>query len=113
MADVLFGKFNPAGLLVHLTPKSLDQLPPMMDYDIRHGRTYMYFEGAPLLSVRIRPELHHLRYSALRVSTRELTADGLLDVDVDVRNTGSATVKRSCSSMFSTSTRRYPGPSGR
>ena len=29
-------------------PASMDQLPPMMDYDIRHGRTYMYFKGKPL-----------------------------------------------------------------
>jgi beta-glucosidase len=29
---------NPAGRLVHV-PKSAMQLPPMMDYDIRHGRT--------------------------------------------------------------------------
>jgi beta-glucosidase len=29
-------------------PLSLDQLPPMMDYDIRHGRTYMYFRQKPL-----------------------------------------------------------------
>ena len=28
--------------------RNLQQLPPMMDYDIRHGRTYMYFKGEPL-----------------------------------------------------------------
>ena len=26
----------------------MDQLPPMMDYDIRHGRTYMYLSTKPL-----------------------------------------------------------------
>jgi beta-glucosidase len=29
-------------------PKSLDQLPPMMDDDLRHWRTYMYFKGESL-----------------------------------------------------------------
>ena len=48
LADVLFGDYNPAGRLVQTWPKSLDQLPPMMDYDIRNGRTYMYFKGEPL-----------------------------------------------------------------
>ena len=48
LADVLFGDYNPAGRTVHTWPRSIDQLPPMMDYDITHGRTYMYFKGQPL-----------------------------------------------------------------
>src|ERR1044072_9487659 len=43
LATVLFRDYNPAGRLVQTWPRSLEQLPPMMDYDIRHGRTYMYF----------------------------------------------------------------------
>ena len=43
-------------------PKSLDQLPAMMDYDIRRGRTYMYFRGVAAVPVRLRPQLHHLRH---------------------------------------------------
>ena len=35
---VLFGDYNPGGHLVETWPKSLDQLPPMMDYNIRDGR---------------------------------------------------------------------------
>ena len=46
LADVLFGAYNPAGRLVQTWPRSIDQLPPMLDYDIRHGRTYLYFEGS-------------------------------------------------------------------
>jgi beta-glucosidase len=48
LAAVLFGDYNPAGRLVQTWPKSLEQLPPMMDYDIRHGRTYLYCRGEPL-----------------------------------------------------------------
>ena len=48
LAKVLFGDYNPGGHLVETWPKSLDQLPPMMDYNIRDGRTYMYFKGEPL-----------------------------------------------------------------
>ncbi|MEJ2257734.1 MAG: glycoside hydrolase family 3 C-terminal domain-containing protein, partial [Woeseiaceae bacterium] len=42
LGDVLFGDADPGGRLVQTWPKSLDQLPPMMDYDLRNGRTYMY-----------------------------------------------------------------------
>jgi beta-glucosidase len=46
LADVLFGDYSPGGKLVDTWPKSLDQLPPMMDYNLRHGRTYMYFKAS-------------------------------------------------------------------
>src|SRR5262249_16907526 len=48
LARTLFGEYNPAGRLTVTWPKSLAQLPPMMDYNIRHGRTYMYFKENPL-----------------------------------------------------------------
>jgi beta-glucosidase len=88
LADVLFGKFNPAGRLVHTWPKSLEQLPPMMDYDIRHGRTYLYFKGAPLYPFGFGLSYTTFAYSRFRTSAAELAADGSLNVDVDVRNTG-------------------------
>ena len=48
VADVLFGKVSPAGRLVQTWITSIDQLPPILDYNIRHGRTYMYQKEAPL-----------------------------------------------------------------
>ena len=48
LADVLFGDYNPAGRLTQTWVKSITDLPPLMDYNIRNGRTYMYFEGEPL-----------------------------------------------------------------
>jgi len=60
LADVLFGDYNPAGRLVVTWPMSLDQLPSMMDYDIRHGRTYMYFRQKQLYPVWLWPELHNI-----------------------------------------------------
>ena len=47
LRDVLFGDANPGGKLAQTWPKSLEQLPPMMDYDLTRGRTYQYFEGEP------------------------------------------------------------------
>ena len=48
LAKVLFGDYNPGGHLVRTWPKSVDQLPPSMDYNIRYGYTYRYFKGDPL-----------------------------------------------------------------
>ena len=48
VADVLFGRVNPAGRTTQTWVKDILDLPHMMDYDIRHGRTYMYFKGQPL-----------------------------------------------------------------
>jgi len=66
----------------------MEQLPPMLDYDIRHGRTYMYAKGTPLY-----PFGHGLSYTTfdfakLRTDEPALAADGQLVVSVDVTNSG-------------------------
>ncbi|MGD0360508.1 MAG: glycoside hydrolase family 3 C-terminal domain-containing protein [Bryobacteraceae bacterium] len=80
IADVLFGDYNPAGRLNQTWPKSLDQLPAMMDYDIRHGRTYTYFKGEPLY-----PFGYGLSYTTFQYSHLRYHAG---TVSVDVTNTG-------------------------
>ncbi|HYK36935.1 glycoside hydrolase family 3 C-terminal domain-containing protein [Alloacidobacterium sp.] len=89
LAKVLFGDYNPAGRLVTTWPRSLDQLPPMMDYDIRHGRTYMYFKGDPLYPFGYGLSYTTFRYSNLRTSSAQMAKDGTMTVSVDVTNTGS------------------------
>jgi beta-glucosidase len=88
LADVLFGDYNPAGRLVETWPRSLDQLPPMMDYNIRDGRTYMYFNGKPLYPFGFGLSYSTFRYFNLRTSSPTLARDGTLLVSVDVKNTG-------------------------
>ncbi len=88
LADVLFGDYSPAGRLVQTWPKSLDQLPPMMDYNIRDGRTYMYFKGEPLYAFGFGLSYTTFKYSGLKTSSPTLAKDGAMDVSVDVRNTG-------------------------
>ncbi|MGB7758897.1 MAG: glycoside hydrolase family 3 C-terminal domain-containing protein [Bryobacteraceae bacterium] len=89
IADVLFGDYNPAGRLVHTWPKSTDQLPPMMDYDIRHGRTYMYAKEEPLYPFGFGLSYTTFRYANLRTSSPALKAVGEITVSVEVTNTGS------------------------
>ncbi|MGA7630907.1 MAG: glycoside hydrolase family 3 C-terminal domain-containing protein, partial [Terriglobales bacterium] len=88
LADVLFGDYNPAGRLVVTWPISLDQLPPMMDYDIRHGRTYMYFRQKPLYPFGYGLSYTTFAYSNLRTSAEQLKHDGEITMSVDVRNVG-------------------------
>jgi beta-glucosidase len=88
LADVLFGDVNPAGRLVATWPKSIDDLPPMLDYDIRHGRTYMYFKGQPLYPFGFGLSYTTFDYSNMRTSANALAADGKLAISVDVKNTG-------------------------
>ena len=58
LADVLFGDYNPAGRLVQTWPESLDQLPPMMDYNITPRPDLHVLQGRTAVPVRLRPELH-------------------------------------------------------
>jgi beta-glucosidase len=88
LADVLFGDYNPAGRLVQTWPKSLDQLPGMLDYNIRNGRTYMYFKSDPLYPFGFGLSYTTFGWSNLKTSAQNLTKDGSIIVNVDVENTG-------------------------
>lgn len=91
LADVLFGDYNPGGRLVVTWPMSLDQLPPMMDYDIRHGRTYMYFRPKPLYPFGYGLSYTTFEYSNLSTSSGQMKRNSQIDVSVDIRNSGSRT----------------------
>jgi beta-glucosidase len=73
---------------VQTWPRSLDQLPPMMDYNLRHGRTYMYFQGDPLYPFGYGLSYTRFRYSNLRTSASSMKTDGKVTLSVDVANTG-------------------------
>jgi beta-glucosidase len=88
LADVLFGDYNPAGRLVQTWPKSLEQLPPMMDYDIRNGRTYMYFKGEPLYPFGFGLSYTTFEYSNLKVGSSPLSPSGTVNVEFELKNTG-------------------------
>ena len=88
LADVLFGDYNPAGRLVITWPKSISQLPPMMDYNIRDGRTYMYFHGDPLFPFGYGLSYTSFAYSRLNTSSSSLSLDKQIEVSVRVKNAG-------------------------
>jgi beta-glucosidase len=88
IAEALFGDINPGGRLVATWPASLKQLPPIMDYDIRDGHTYMYFKGEPVFPFGYGLSYTTFKYSNLRTSGNEVHRGGELLVQVDVTNTG-------------------------
>jgi beta-glucosidase len=91
LAKVLFGEYNPGGHLVETWPKSAEQLPPRMDYNIRDGYTYMYFRDEPLYPFGFGLSYTTFRYSNLRTSADSMKKDGTTTVSVDVTNTGNRT----------------------
>ncbi|MBQ9193735.1 MAG: glycoside hydrolase family 3 C-terminal domain-containing protein [Bacteroidales bacterium] len=85
LADVLFGDYNPAGRLTQTWVKDILDLPNMLDYDIRHGRTYMYARTKPLF-----PFGFGLSYTTFKYSHLKVKKDGdNYVVRFDLKNTGS------------------------
>lgn len=91
VADVLFGEYSPGGRLNQTWPKSIAQLPPMEDYDIRHGRTYMYFKGEPLYPFGYGLSYSTFKYSKMKVLAASISRTAETTVSVDIENQGSRT----------------------
>lgn len=90
LADVLFGDYSPAGRLNQTWPTGDAQLPPMMDYNIRNGRTYMYAKEKPLYPFGYGLSYTTFAYENLQLSAPRVEADGKVAVAVKVKNTGSS-----------------------
>jgi beta-glucosidase len=88
IADVLFGNYNPGGRLPYTVYESADQVPPMTEYDITKGFTYMYFEGKPVYPFGHGLSYTSFTYSNLSLSSTSIAGNGTLTVRVNVRNSG-------------------------
>jgi beta-glucosidase len=86
IADVLFGDYNPAGRLPYTVYLSVQDIPPMGEYDITKGFTYMYFDGEVQWAFG-----HGLSYTTFEYANLKLAGNipaGPLTVAADIKNSG-------------------------
>jgi beta-glucosidase len=88
VADILFGNYNPGGRLPYTVYESAAQLPPMTEYDVTKGFTYLYFDGQPVYPFGHGLSYTIYKYSNLNVSSRRIPGNGQVSVRVDVQNSG-------------------------
>lgn len=88
IANVLWGDYNPGGKLNSTWYQADTDLPDMHDYNIKNGRTYMYFKGKPLY-----PFGYGLSYTTFAMHNLKLDKTVLKSAEnvtasVQVSNTG-------------------------
>ena len=88
VADVLFGKVSPAGRLVQTWITSIEQLPPILDYNIRNGRTYLYDKNPPLFPFGYGLSYTTFAYSGLKTEKNYIRKGETVDISFTVMNTG-------------------------
>lgn len=88
VSDVIFGHYNPAGRLTQTWVKNINDLPHMMDYDITHGRTYMYFKEKPLYPFGYGLSYTRFNYSGTTLNDRVIERGDTLRVCFNLKNSG-------------------------
>lgn len=85
LADILYGKVNPSGRLCATFPMSVSDIPAFDDYEMSHGRTYMYNRRMPLYPFGFGLSYTRFEYSDLCVDGRTVTVrvKNIGDVDGD------------------------------
>jgi beta-glucosidase len=88
LADVILGKVSPSGRLVQTWISSIDQLPPILDYNIRNGRTYMYIKDPPLFPFGYGMTYTVFKYSNLKTDRRSVKQNEVIEVSFELQNVG-------------------------
>jgi len=86
IADVLFGDYNPSGRPPVSSYKSVEDIPPFDDYNMK-GRTYRYFNGNPLYAFGYGLSYTSFEYTKLEIQGKTITGEEI-PVVVSVQNNG-------------------------
>ena len=87
VADVIMGKYNPAGRLPVTFYKNVEQLPDFEDYSMK-GRTYRYMKEKPLFCFGHGLSYTTFEYGNATVSSNTLDKDDKIKLTIPVKNTG-------------------------
>jgi len=87
VADVIFGKYNPAGRIPVTFYKSTKDLSPFDDYSMKN-RTYKFFAGKPLFAFGHGLSYTKFKYSGGKPGKNAVAADGTIKLLVSISNTG-------------------------
>ena len=86
LADILFGRYNPAGRLPVTFYNSTADLPDFRDYNMQ-GHTYRYFDGEVLYPFGYGLSYNTYAYSDLQLPDTAVVGDSVR-VSIEVRNRG-------------------------
>jgi beta-glucosidase len=86
LAEVLFGKYNPAGRLPVTFYKSVNDIPAFDDYSM-NGRTYKYFNGTPLYSFGYGLSYSRFTYDKESIINNTVYETDTINISVKVTNT--------------------------
>lgn len=104
VADIISGKESPAGRLVQTWVASIEELPPILDYNIRNGRTYMYYRNQPLFPFGHGLTYTTFKYSDLKLTKKTISEGETVDITFNLTNTGNYDSDEVCQLYVS-----YPG----
>lgn len=85
LAEILFGETNPSGKSPVTFFSDEKQLPPLDDYNIKHGRSYQYFKGEVRYPFGYGLSYTKFSYRSLKVNNQG--TDSLL-LEIQVSNVG-------------------------
>jgi beta-glucosidase len=108
VADVIFGDYNPAGRLPVTFYKSVNDLPPFEDYNMKN-RTYRYFTGEPLYPFGYGLSYSTFAYSKMTAAKSFKTSDEV-KISVRVKNTGKLEGEEVVQLYLSNLTATVPAP---
>jgi beta-glucosidase len=87
VADVLFGKYNPAGRLPVTFYKNVHQLPDFENYNMK-GRTYRFMTETPLFPFGHGLSYTSFKYGKVKLDKKQINTGKSIKLSVKVKNSG-------------------------